>query len=139
MPDTDISIKFSRYYFTYIKPVVLFQYSFTSYFLSKLPPFRYSPILKYPNLFHKHPYLLFILHVCLAGKHKPKIQKLYEELEECGRRLMEYKECFEIISLIKGYVIRLKNRDYLLKSKIIPVFSGCHMPISTSVFFYKLP
>ena len=31
------------------------------------------------------------------GKHKPELQKLYEELEECGRRLMEYKECFEIM------------------------------------------
>ena len=31
------------------------------------------------------------------GKHKPEIQKLYEELEECGKRLMEYKECFEIM------------------------------------------
>ena len=28
------------------------------------------------------------------GKHKPEIQKLYEELEEYGIRLMEYKECF---------------------------------------------
>lgn len=31
------------------------------------------------------------------GKKKPEIQKLYEELEDCGERLMEYKECFEII------------------------------------------
>ncbi len=31
------------------------------------------------------------------GKRKPEIQKLYEELEDCGRRLMEYKECFEIM------------------------------------------
>ena len=31
------------------------------------------------------------------GKHRPEIQKLYEELEECGRRLMEYKKCFEIM------------------------------------------
>ena len=31
------------------------------------------------------------------GKHKPEIQKLYEELEECGTRLMEYKACFEIM------------------------------------------
>src|SRR5699024_2864494 len=30
-------------------------------------------------------------------KHKPEIQKLYEELEECGTRLMGYKECFEIM------------------------------------------
>ena len=29
------------------------------------------------------------------GKQKPEIQKLYEELEVCGARLMEYKECFE--------------------------------------------
>ena len=27
------------------------------------------------------------------GKHKPEIQKLYEGLEECGSRLMGYKEC----------------------------------------------
>ena len=26
------------------------------------------------------------------GKRKPEIQKLYEELELCGTRLMEYKE-----------------------------------------------
>ena len=38
-----------------------------------------------------------ILFVNGKGKHKPELQKLYEELEECGRRLMEYKECFEIM------------------------------------------
>ena len=31
------------------------------------------------------------------GKQKPELQKLYEELEECGKRLMEYKESFEIM------------------------------------------
>ena len=31
------------------------------------------------------------------GKHKPELQKLHEELEECGKRLMGYKECFEIM------------------------------------------
>lgn len=30
-------------------------------------------------------------------KRKLELQKLYEELEECGRRLTEYKECFGII------------------------------------------
>ena len=34
------------------------------------------------------------------GKRKPEIQKLYEELEECGRRLMEYKDCFEIMGKV---------------------------------------
>ena len=31
------------------------------------------------------------------GKHKPEIQKFYEELEECGKRLMGHKDCFEIM------------------------------------------
>ena len=31
------------------------------------------------------------------GKRKPEIQQLYEELETCGKRLMGYKECFEIM------------------------------------------
>lgn len=31
------------------------------------------------------------------GKRKPEIQQLYEELEHWGRRLMGYKECFEIM------------------------------------------
>ena len=30
------------------------------------------------------------------GKYKPEIQKLYEELEECGTRLMGYKDCFDL-------------------------------------------
>ena len=30
------------------------------------------------------------------GKRKPALQQLHEELEQCGKRLMEYKECFEI-------------------------------------------
>lgn len=31
------------------------------------------------------------------GKPKTEVQKLYEELEGCGNRLMGYKECFEIM------------------------------------------
>ena len=38
-----------------------------------------------------------IVFVSRKGKHKPEIQKLYEKLEKCGSRLMEYKECFEIM------------------------------------------
>lgn len=32
-----------------------------------------------------------------AGKHKPQLQKLYEELKSCGERLLHYKEYFEIM------------------------------------------
>ena len=31
------------------------------------------------------------------GHKKSEIQMLYDELEECGKRLMKYKECFEIM------------------------------------------
>ena len=31
------------------------------------------------------------------GQRKSDIQKLYEQIEECGQRLMKYKECFEIM------------------------------------------
>ncbi len=33
------------------------------------------------------------------GKRKPEIQQLYEELEAGGKRLMGYKECFEIMRI----------------------------------------
>lgn len=35
--------------------------------------------------------------VSRAGKHKTQLQKLYEELESCGERLLRYKECLEIM------------------------------------------
>ena len=31
------------------------------------------------------------------GQKKPELQQLFEELEKCGRRLMEYKNSFEIM------------------------------------------
>lgn len=31
------------------------------------------------------------------GRKKPELQLLYEELEDCGKRLMEYKDCFGIM------------------------------------------
>lgn len=38
-----------------------------------------------------------ILFVHGKGRRKPEIQRIYEELEACGKRLMKYKECFEIM------------------------------------------
>ena len=34
---------------------------------------------------------------CGKGKRKTEIQQLYEELEACGKHVMGYKECFEIM------------------------------------------
>ena len=57
------------------------------------------------------------------GKHKPEIQKLYEEPEECGARLMEYKECFEIMG---------KGRNSYSKTDMETTFMRTRVP-------YKYP
>ena len=57
------------------------------------------------------------------GKHKPEIQKFYEEPEECGTRLMEYKECFEIMG---------KGRNSYSKTDMETTFMRTRVP-------YKYP
>ena len=44
-----------------------------------------------------------------------KLQELYEELEECGKHLMGYKECFEIIG---------KDRNSYFKTDLEAIFCG---------------
>lgn len=65
------------------------------------------------------------------GKHKPEIQKLYEELEECGKRLMEYKECFEIMGKdrnsysktdLEATFMRMKE-DHMLNGQLKPAYN----------------
>lgn len=65
------------------------------------------------------------------GKHKPEIQKLYEGLEECGRRLMEYKECFEIMGKdrnsysktdLEATFMRMKE-DHMLNGQLKPAYN----------------
>lgn len=62
------------------------------------------------------------------GKHKPEIQKLYEELEECDRCLMEYKECFEVMGKdrnsyskadLEATFMRMKE-DHMLNGQLKP-------------------
>ena len=64
-------------------------------------------------------------------KHKPEIQKLYEELEECGKRLMEYKECFEIMGKdrnsysktdLEATFMRMKE-DHMLNGQLKPAYN----------------
>lgn len=47
------------------------------------------------------------------GKRRPEIQQLYKELEKCGRRLMGYKESFEIMG---------KNRNSYYKTDLEATF-----------------
>ena len=72
-----------------------------------------------------------ILFVNGKGKHKPELQKLYEELEECGRRLMEYKECFEIMGKdrnsysktdLEATFMRMKE-DHMLNGQLKPAYN----------------
>ena len=65
------------------------------------------------------------------GKRKPEIQKLYEELEECGRRLMEYKECFEIMGKdrnsysktdLEATFMRMKE-DHMRNGQLKPAYN----------------
>ena len=65
------------------------------------------------------------------GKRKPEIQKLYDELEECGSRLMEYKECFEIMGKdrnsysktdLEATFMRMKE-DHMLNGQLKPAYN----------------
>ena len=65
------------------------------------------------------------------GKHKPEIQKLCEELEECGGRLMGYKEFFEIMGKdrnsysktdLEATFMRMKE-DHMLNGQLKPAYN----------------
>ena len=62
---------------------------------------------------------------------KSEIQQLYEELEECGRRLMKYKECFEIMGKdrnsysktdLEATFMRMKE-DHMLNGQLKPAYN----------------
>ena len=72
-----------------------------------------------------------ILFVYGNGKKKPEIQQLYEELETCGSRLMEYKECFEIMGKdrnsysktdLEATFMRMKE-DHMLNGQLKPAYN----------------
>lgn len=65
------------------------------------------------------------------GKHKPGIQKLYEELGECGERLMGYTECFEVMGKdrnscsktdLEATFMRMKE-DHMLNGQLKPAYN----------------
>ena len=62
---------------------------------------------------------------------KSEIQLLYEELEECGSRLMKYKECFEIMGAdrnsysktdLEATFMRMKE-DHMLNGQLKPAYN----------------
>ena len=65
------------------------------------------------------------------GKRKSEIQKLYEEIENCGKKLMEYKECFEIMGKdrnsysktdLEATFMRMKE-DHMLNGQLKPAYN----------------
>ena len=65
------------------------------------------------------------------GMRKPEIQKLYEGLEECGKRLMEYKECFKIMGKdrnsysktdLEATFMRMKE-DHMMNGQLKPAYN----------------
>ena len=60
-----------------------------------------------------------------------RIQQLYEELEKCGSRLMEYKECFEIMGKdrnsysktdLEATFMRMKE-DHMQNGQLKPAYN----------------
>ena len=65
------------------------------------------------------------------GNRKPEVQKLYEELEACGERLMKYKECFEIMGKdrnsysktdLEATFMRMKE-DHMRNGQLKPAYN----------------
>ncbi len=65
------------------------------------------------------------------GKRKPEIQQLYEELDHLGQRLMEYKECFEIMGKdrnsysktdLEATFMRMKE-NHMLNGQLKPAYN----------------
>ena len=58
------------------------------------------------------------------GKRKPEIQQLYEELEHLGQRLMEYKECFEIMGKDRNSYSKTDLEATFMRMKEDPMLNG---------------
>lgn len=65
------------------------------------------------------------------GQHKPEIQKLHEEIEECGKRLLKYKESYEILGKdrnsysktdLEATFMRMKD-DHMMNGQLKPAYN----------------
>ena len=58
------------------------------------------------------------------GKKKAQIQQLYEELEECAKRLLGYKECFEIMGKDRNSYSKTDMEDAFMRMKEDHMLNG---------------
>ena len=65
------------------------------------------------------------------GKKKSEIQQLYEELDVCGSKLIEYKECFEVMGKernsysktdLEATFMRMKD-DHMMNGQLKPAYN----------------
>ena len=65
------------------------------------------------------------------GKKRSELQQLYEDLEVCGKRLMEYRECFEIMGKdrnsysktdLEATFMRMKD-DHMMNGQLKPAYN----------------
>lgn len=65
------------------------------------------------------------------GKRKPEIQQIYDDLEDCGTRLMGYKECFETMGKdrnsysktdLEATFMRMKD-DHMMNGQLKPAYN----------------
>ena len=65
------------------------------------------------------------------GKKRSELQQLYEDLEVCGRRLMEYRECFESMGKdrnsysktdLEATFMRMKD-DHMMNGQLKPAYN----------------
>ena len=58
------------------------------------------------------------------GKKKSEIQQLYEELDVCGSKLMEYKECFEIMGKERNSYSKTDLEATFMRMKVDHMMNG---------------
>ena len=72
-----------------------------------------------------------IVFVTGKGKHKTELQQIFEELDSCSRRLLKYKECFEIMGKdrnsysktdIEATFMRMKE-DHMKNGQLKPAYN----------------
>lgn len=70
-----------------------------------------------------------IMFVSGKGKKKPEVQLLYEELEDCGKRLMEYKDCFEIMGKDRNSYSKTDLEATFMRMKEDHMLNGVDAPL----------
>jgi hypothetical protein len=96
--------------------------------IDNVSPFKLLKLQGNLNRIAKEENIFF---VSGKGQKKPEIQKLYESIEACGRRLLKYKENFKIMGAdrnsfsktdIEATFMRMKD-DHMMNGQLKPAYN----------------